>query len=62
MRISLAKFYTPQFNAHSYKLKPKTCDLRIQTDNNPNLGENPYLVYEKDEWGVCGRCTCSTKY
>lgn len=46
MRISPVNFYTPQFKAHFYKVKPKSCDLIIQTDNNPNLGEKPYLVYE----------------
>lgn len=46
MRISPVKFYTPQFKAHTYKVEPKSCNLIIQTDNNPNLGEKPYLVYE----------------
>lgn len=46
MRISPIKFYTPAFKAHSYKIKPKGCDLIIQTDNNPDLGEKPYLIYE----------------
>lgn len=47
MRISPIKFYTPTFKAHSYKIEPKNCDLIIQTDNNPYLGEKPYLVYER---------------
>lgn len=46
MRISPVNFYTPQFKAHNYKVEPKSCNLIIQTDNNPNLGEKPYLVYE----------------
>lgn len=49
MRITPIKFYTPQFKAHSYKIEPKTCDFEIQTDNNPNLGEKPYLIY--DDYG-----------
>lgn len=46
MKISPVKFYTPQFKAHSYKIEPKCCYITIQTDNNPNLGEKPYLVYD----------------
>ena len=46
MKIPSVKFYTPQFKAHSYKIEPKCCYITIQTDNNPNLGENPYLVYD----------------
>lgn len=49
MRITPIKFYTPQFKAHSYKIEPKTCKFEIQTDNNPYLGEKPYLIY--DDYG-----------
>lgn len=45
MKVTPIKFYTPQFKAHSYKIEPKTCNFEIQTDNNPNLGEKPYLIY-----------------
>ena len=49
MRITPIKFYTPQFKAHSYKIEPKICDFEIRTDNNPYLGEKPYLIY--DDYG-----------
>ena len=50
MRITPIKFYTPQFKAHSYKIEPKICDFEIRTDNNPYLGEKPYLIY--DDYGA----------
>lgn len=46
MRISPVKFYTPAFKAHSYKIEPKSGNIIIQTDNEPNLGEKPYLIYD----------------
>lgn len=71
MRITPIKFYTPQFKAHSYKIEPKTCKFEIQTDNNPYLGEKPYLIYddygenrevemEKKKWIVFSQSTSST--
>ena len=50
MRITPINFYTPQFKAHSYKIEPKICDFEIRTDNNPYLGEKPYLIY--DDYGA----------
>lgn len=49
MNISPIKFYQPAFKAHYYKVEPKYQDVIIQTDNNPNLGEEPYLLCE--QWG-----------
>lgn len=46
MRILFNSFYNQAFKAHSYKVNPKTSQFSIQTDNNPKLGEEPYLVYK----------------
>ncbi|MBQ9245164.1 hypothetical protein IJ182_02725 [bacterium] len=42
MKINSIQSYNPNFNARSYRVYPKHTD--IQTDNNPNLGKNPYCV------------------
>lgn len=47
MKIAPVKFYQPAFKAHYYKIEPKYQDVIIQTDNNPNLGEEPYLLCEQ---------------
>lgn len=49
MKITPVKFYQPAFKAHYYKIEPKYHYVTIQTDNNPNLGNEPYLLCE--QWG-----------
>ncbi len=48
MRISGYKNYRPMFLAHTYKVEPKERHVFVQTDNEDNLGENPYFVYYDD--------------
>mgnify|MGYP006872986978 CR=1 FL=1 len=44
MKIVTSKFYQPNFVAHTYKIRPKSYEIEVRTDNEPNLGEEPYLV------------------
>lgn len=37
------------FKAHYYEIKPKSQHVNIKTDNNPYLGEKPYLVYKRND-------------
>ena len=46
MKIPSLVSYSTSFKAHSYKFEPKSGRLFIETDNNPNLGNEPYLVYK----------------
>lgn len=44
MKIMTSHFYQPQFMAHTYKIRPKSDEVEIRTDNEPYLGDEPYLV------------------
>lgn len=44
MRVSNIQNNNTQFKSHSYKIQPKSEKLIIQTDNNPYLGDKPYIV------------------
>ena len=44
MRLMTSNFNQPQFMAHTYKIRPKTYEVEVRTDNEPYLGEEPYLV------------------
>ena len=37
--------FMPGFKAHTYDIEPKSSEIVVHTDNNPYLGEEPYLVY-----------------
>lgn len=45
MRINqLNNYYQTTFKSHTYKIRPKNDEVTIQIDNNPYLGESPYIV------------------
>ena len=45
MRISYLNQYNQiNFDAHTYKIRPKNDEVTIQTDNEPYLGDSPYLI------------------
>lgn len=44
MRIFVQNNLPMSFKAHSYKVKPKSNEVTIQTDNTPYLGDAPYLI------------------
>lgn len=44
MRLMTSNFNQPQFMAHTYKIRPKSDEVEVRTDNEPYLGEEPYLV------------------
>lgn len=45
MRISYLNQHNKiNFDAHTYKIKPKNDEVTIQTDNEPYLGNSPYIV------------------
>lgn len=46
MKIIPIKISIPAFKAHIYDIDSKSDEVVIHTDNNPYLGEEPYLVYE----------------
>lgn len=46
MRLMTSNFNQPNFKAHSYEVEHKHNRVTIQTDNEKNLGEEPYLVYQ----------------
>ena len=39
-----SNFNQPQFMAHTYKIRPKSDEVEVRTDNEPYLGEELYLV------------------
>ena len=44
MRLMTSNFNQPQFMAHTYKIRPKSDEVEVRTDNEPYLGEELYLV------------------
>ena len=50
MRVSRLNMYQPIFRAHSYEVEHKNTRVSIQTDNEKNLGNEPYLVTQRS-WG-----------
>ena len=43
----MIKSYNPTFMAHLYDVMPCNPSITIETDNEDNLGKNPYIVYEE---------------
>lgn len=50
MRVSGLNMHQPIFKAHSYEVEHKNTRVAIQTDNEKNLGNEPYLV-SQHSWG-----------
>lgn len=50
MRIYGLNSYQPVFKAHSYEVEHKNTHIVIRTDNEKNLGQEPYLIYHQP-WG-----------
>ena len=47
MKIMTSNFYQPQFMAHTYKISPKSNYIEVRTDNEPYLGDEPYIILSR---------------